>query len=131
MCDDDKNEKVEEFMRKSREHGIGCGNEIANVVKEIHPNALIIVPLYRSCIVIEQSEEEKKQGVCTIHSYADPHWLGRNIDIDALKLDDFHFEFCVQGDRQGPIILNKNYEKDVERECDKDEEPEIIEHDEN
>lgn len=100
-------EKVDEFVREHHEHGLGCGSEIANVAKEIHPDALAIVPLYRSCIVIEQSEEEKKDGVCTLHSYADPHWLGGEIDVNTLKSDDFHFEFHVRGDRQGPAIVNK------------------------
>lgn len=130
-CDDDKNEKVDEFMQKFHEHGLGCGDEIADVAKKIHPNALVIVPLYRSCIVIEQSEEEKKEGACTLHSYADPHWLGRDIDVDALKSDDFHSEFLVQGDRQGPVILNKNCDENAEEKCCKDEDPIVLEHDEN
>lgn len=126
MCDDKKedminesvdekaDEKVEKFMKTFREHGLGCGVKIADTVKEIHPDALAIVPLYRSCIVVVQSEEEKKDGVCTLHSYADPHWMGADIDVATLKLDDFHFEFIVQGDRQGPAILKKHCPENVE-----------------
>lgn len=129
MCKDDKkcdvDEKVNEFMQTFREHGLGCGIEIANVVKEMHPNALVIVPLYRSCIVIEQSEDEKKEGVCTLHSYADPHWCGGEIDIENLKSERFHCEFCIQGDRQGPIILNKK------EDGKKGEDQIIVENDEN
>lgn len=110
-CDDDKDEKVNEFMQEYHEHGLGCGSEIANIAKEIHPNALLILPLYRSCIVIEQTEEEKKEGVCTLHSYADPHWCGGDIDIENLKSKRFHFECKIQGDRQGPIINLKDEER--------------------
>lgn len=135
-CDDDKNDNVKEFMKDFRSRGLGCGAKIADVAKEIHPNALAIVPLYRSCIVIEQSKEEKKDGVCTLHSYADPHWLGGEIDVDTLKSDDFHFEFCIQGDRQGPTILKKHCGENVDVEYigdrhDEDECPKVVEHDEN
>ena len=141
MCSEDKNlksvdEKVDKFAREFQEHGIGCGNKIAEVVRELHPNALVIVPLYRSCIVIEQSEDEKKEGECTLHSYADPHWLGGEIDVENLKRSDFHSEFCVQGDRQGPIIINKNYaenekEDDTTEHGSIEEEKIFIENDEN
>ena len=122
-CDCEGTKKVDEFMKDFRARGLGCGNKIADVAKEIHPDALAVVPLYRSCIVIEQSEEEKKDGVCTLHTYADPHWLGAEIDVDTLKSDYFHFEFCVHGDRQGPAIVNKN---NID-----DEDKSIVENDEN
>lgn len=126
MCKNDKNcdcenKEVDEFMHEFHEHGIGCGNEIANIAKEIHHDAMIIIPLYRSCIVIEQSEKEKKEGVLTLHAYGDPHWKGREIDIETLKLDDFHVEFLIEGDRQCPIFINKS----------KKEDQLIIENDEN
>lgn len=132
MCKDDKNEKVNEFMKEFHEHGIECGNKIADIAKEMHPDAMAIISLYRSCIVIKQSEEEKKNGTCTIHSYADPHWLGEDIDVDTLKSDDFHFEFCVRGDRQGPVILKKNCDDNVEdRQDEEDEYSKVVEQDEN
>lgn len=136
--DNDKkvNEKVNEFVKEFHNHGLGCGDKIANIAKEIHPNALVVVPLYRSCIVIEQSEEEKKDGVCTLHSYADPHYLGGDIDLESLKSERFHYEFCVQGDRQGPVILKKHCGKNVDVEYigdqhSEDEYPRVLEQDEN
>ena len=114
QCNEDKDEKVQEFVKDFHEHGIGCGLEISKLAREIHPNAVAIVPLYRSCIVVEQSDEEKKEGVATIHAYADPHWLGRDITIDTLQSDDFHAKFIIQGKREGPEIYNvnaDNYEK--------------------
>lgn len=131
MCQDDKNKKVEEFMEQHHEHGLECGEKISNIAKELHPDALTIVPLYRSCIVIKQSDQEREDGVCTIHSYADPHWLGGEIDIDTLKSDDFHFEFYVQGDRQGPVIINKSPVKEDEQCNLQDEDKIFIENDEN
>lgn len=128
---DDVDAKVNEFMQDFQTRGLGCGSKIADIAKELHPDALAIVPLYRSCIVIVQSDEEKKDGVCTLHSYADPHWLGGEIDIDTLKSDDFHFEFCVRGDRQGPAIINKKLDENTEDKHDEDEYPKVMEHDEN
>ena len=97
-CDQDKDAKIDEFVQKFHEHGIGCGLEISKLAKDMHPNAVTIIPLYRSCVVIEQSEEEKKEGVVTIHAYADPHWMGGDITIDALMSDDFHAKFVIHRD---------------------------------
>lgn len=115
--DDDKNnEKVNAFMREFHRHGMNCGNEISRLAKEIHPNAITVVPLYRSCIVIEQSDEDKKYGTCTIHSYADPHWMGGDITIQNLKSDNFHSKFIVHGQREGPeicLVDANNYQKAI------------------
>lgn len=126
-------EKIEEVLDEMRENGIGCGIKIANIVKTIHPDALTIVPLYRSCIVVMQSDDEKKAGTCTIHAYADPHWRGQEIDFDTLKNGDFHFQFQVEGDRQGPIIIKKEIgveDNNCKYKCENDE-PRVLEYDEN
>lgn len=105
-------------MQEFHEHGIGCGLEISKLAKEMHPNAIAIVPLYRSCVVIEQNDEEKKEGVATMHAYADPHWMGGDITIEALQSEDFHAKFVIQGQRQGPevCLVNANsYQKMVEQ----------------
>lgn len=128
MCND-KDEKINEFVQEFHEHGLQCGSEISRLTKEMHPNAIAVIPLYRSCIVIEQSDDEKKEGIASIHAYADPHWLGGEIDIATLKSDDFHSKFFVQGRREGPGIYlenankfqeaveqnNADIEKDIER----------------
>ncbi len=103
-------QKVKEFTEKSHSHGMNCGQKIAEVAAFLHPNALLIVPLYRSCIVVEQDEQDKKDGSCTIHGYADPHWLGRDIDAHSLKSDTFHDCYKIHGDRQGPSFAKKNVE---------------------
>ena len=101
----DVDERVEEFSREFHAHGMGCGAEIAELAKEMHPGAIAIIPLYRSCIVIEQSDGDKKEGDCVIRAYADPHWLGGEIDSETLKSEEFHSVYHVQGDRQGPMIV--------------------------
>lgn len=109
--DKDTDEEVEKFRQEFQEHGIECGDKISKLAEIMHPDALLIVPLYRSCIVIEQNEEDKREGVATIHAYGDPHWLGGEITMDELKKDDFHAKFVVQGDRQGPGIFLENANK--------------------
>lgn len=101
----DVDENVKKFVQEFHTHGMGCGQKIAEIARFLHPDALLIVPLYRSCIVVEQSEQEQVDGSCTVHGYADPHWLGREIDAETLKSDDFHFIYEVHGDRQGPAIV--------------------------
>lgn len=124
MCDDikgndedsKKNEKINAFVQEFHEHGMKCGTEISRLAKEIHPNAIAVVPLYRSCIVVEQDDEDKKNGTCTIHSYADPHWMGGDITIQNLKNDDFHSRFVVHGQREGPeicLVDANNYQKAI------------------
>ena len=117
----EKDHEIKKTMQQFHKHGLNCGDEIAKVLKEMHPNALAIVPLYRSCIVIEQSEEEKKAGSCTIHAYGDPHWLGNDINEEMLKTNDIHFEYCIQGDRQRPIIMEKNSDNSIEDKYEHDE----------
>lgn len=58
-----------EFTNVFHTHGMGCGIKIAEIVKTIHSGAMIIIPLYRSCLVVEQSDEDLKEGDCTIHAY--------------------------------------------------------------
>jgi hypothetical protein len=113
VCDKSNNveTKLTEFMQEHHEHGIQCGLKIANLVKEIHPNAVAVIPLYRSCIAIVQKDKEYQDGTAVIHAYADPHWLGGEIDIETLKSDRFHKAFYVQGLREGPVVIPVNNEE--------------------
>ncbi len=120
--DSENQEKIDEFVKEFHEHGIGCGLDISKLAKEIHPNAIAIVPLYRSCIVIEQNDEDKKEGIATMHTYADPHWMGGEITIDALQSEDFHSIFNIQGLREGPeiVLINANsYQKMLDKSREK------------
>lgn len=118
----EKKDEVEKFMEKFHEHGIECGLVISELVRKIHPGAIAIVPLYRSCVVIEQSDVDKKEGIAVVHAYADPHWLGRDITVDTLQSDDFHSKFVVQGLREGPQINltdANNYQKMIMKESER------------
>lgn len=127
----DVDERVDKFVEEFHEHGLGCGNKIATLAKEMHPDAIAIIPLYRSCIVIEQSDNEKKEGLCILHGYADPHWLGGDIDIENLQRSDFHARFIVQGRREGPGIYLENADKDPDDKSLEDEHEKDIEDVEN
>lgn len=117
MCEIDRDcdtmKKIDDFVNDFHTHGLECGNKIAELIKEIHPNAVAIIPLYRSCIVIEQSDTEKRDGIAIIHSYADPHWLGKEIDIKTLISEEFHTKFIVQGYREGPEIYFESAEPNI------------------
>lgn len=107
------NDKDCQVLEEMHKIGIDCGREIARLAKVIHPDYMIAIPLYRSCIVIMQSEEEKDKGICTVHSYADPHWLGEEVDIETLKKEDFHTEFKIIGQRSSPELVYEKNEKTV------------------
>ena len=40
MCE--KDAKIDEFVQKFHENGIGCGLEISKLAKDMHPNAVTI-----------------------------------------------------------------------------------------
>jgi hypothetical protein len=112
QCDEEKtlenDEKINAFVQEFHKHGLQCGLDISKLTNDMHPNAIAIIPLYRSCVVIEQSDEEKKEGIATIHAYADPHWMGQDITVDTLQSEDFHAKFIIQGLREGPEICLVN-----------------------
>lgn len=90
---------------KFHNNGVKCGIKIAEIVKNMHSDIISVIPLYCSCIVITQNEIEKIDGTCIIHTYADPHWLGEEINIENLKRPEFHETFRVYGKIEGPEIL--------------------------
>lgn len=97
--------KVEKVVEEFNQLGMKCGKEIAKLAKDMHPDAKLILPLYRSCIVIEQSEEERESGICTMYTYADPHWLGKDITKENLSKEDFHRKITIEGQRDGPQLI--------------------------
>lgn len=105
--DDEANKCCTEVLQKMHDLGIDCGRQISKLARIIHPDHVTIIPLYRSCIVIVQSEEEKDIGICTVHSYGDPHWLGRDLNIETLKSDNFHTKFQIHGQRNSPELIFK------------------------
>lgn len=96
-----KNLEKEKDMQKTPDmmhnHGTECGIKIAAVVKELYPEAIAIIPLYRSCFVVTQDDAQKEKGNCTMHLYTDPHWFGEEINIDTLKKEECHKTVNVHG----------------------------------
>lgn len=120
-----KDNELNEVLDKFHKHGLQCGDEISKLAMIMHPDAICVIRLYRSCIVVVQSEEEKNTGDCTIHTYADPHWMGEEISIDTLSSNEFHSELKIYGHRSGPNI---EYKKGVRKiGGDKDEGKDDIE----
>jgi len=98
-------EFAKEVLAKLHEQGIKCGLKIAELAKQLHPNSLLVVPLYRSCMVVEQDKDAKEAGYCKLHFYADPHWLGEELTIENLKKKKFSSTVYVKGQRSGPDII--------------------------
>lgn len=90
-------EYIQQTLGRMCDHGIDCGIKIANVVKDLHPDAIVIVPLHRSCFVVTQNDIEKENGKCTMYLYTDPHWFGDDIDIDTLRKKKYHKTVDVYG----------------------------------
>lgn len=56
------------------------------IIQSMHPDALAIVPLYRSALVIDPlTVEEAKLGMATILVYHDPAWMGQETTPESLR----------------------------------------------
>jgi len=96
-----------EIVTTMHELGLQCGRDIAKLAEEMHPDALCIVPLYRSCMVVLQDEKLKKAGACKLILYGDPHWLGHEVTKGWLRRKQFHDTIIVRGERSNPRLLIK------------------------
>ena len=72
---EDMMEKHKDFFKKFHQHGLDCGNEIAQLLKSEHEDCLI-VPLYRSALAIRINEDE----TVSIFAAGDPHAQGEDIN---------------------------------------------------
>jgi len=91
---------LKEILARLHKRGMECGRKIAYIAESIHPNALLVVPLYRSCMVVEKGPYET---CCTLHFYGDPHWLGMDLSVENLK--KFHAKVIVHGQRSLPDLV--------------------------
>jgi len=74
------------------------------VVKQLHPDAKLIIPLYRSALVVPpQTKEEIERGSCKIILYHDPHWVGHD-KITTQNLPQFKEIIGVHGQCSGPDL---------------------------
>jgi len=98
--------KLQEVFEQLHQHGLECGREIARLAEEMHPDALAVVPLYRSCVVVLQDEQMKQAGNCKLILYGDPHWLGyKTITKKLLRRKAFHDTVIVKGERSNPRLF--------------------------
>lgn len=98
-----KDDILAEMKARMLEHGMNkCGVEIANIVREhMHPDALLVIPMYRSCLVLERdTTDEGNPDVVHAYTYGDPHWRGGEITQDALK-EEYEYLGAFVGQRTG------------------------------
>jgi len=93
-----------EIFKAMYKRGMTCGRRIAEIARQLHPNAVLIHPLYRSAVVIlpEQEEDEFK-----IIFYGDPHADGKEITPETVA--EMKREITLTGGRYFPstIYLDK------------------------
>lgn len=87
------------YLIYSHHTGMNTGDMISELAGKIHPKARIVIPLYRSCLVILPN----KRGDCRIIAYHDPAWMGHDVTIDTLR--NFKQVYIIQGQRSGPDII--------------------------
>lgn len=80
------------------------GKEIAGIAAKLHKNALCIVPLYRSCIVVLPPKGPiAKRGAVEIKMYHDPCWMGAD-ERTKKNLPEFCETLIISGQRSGPDL---------------------------
>jgi hypothetical protein len=101
---DEELAKVFEYMRKN---GVKTGQELMKLAKEMHSDTTIItaIPLYRSCLLIEQTDELRENGQCILHFYHDPEWMGETVTKETLV--KYYKKIIVQGQRSGADLLTE------------------------
>ncbi len=103
---------VDEFMEVMGKRGNKKGERIAGVAAELHPDALLIVPLYRSAVVVlPKNEEEQERGSMSLVLYHDPQWLGAD-DITTENLPRFKHVLQIWGQRSGPDVSIRTQDTD-------------------
>jgi len=95
--------EIKEFMEKFVKHGMGCGEQIGNILQKDYPKALVL-PLYRSAVAIEYDEEER---VIRLHCAGDPHVWGKDLIKDNIEEDTY----VISGNRFGPILYQILFDK--------------------
>ncbi len=89
--------KKSALTKKRYAAGLQIGRDILAVALKLHPNC-IGIPLYRSCMIIEQGV-----GCCFLHCYNDPGWMGEELTKDNLKR--YYEKVAILGDRAGAYFI--------------------------
>lgn len=97
-------EMIVDFEKEMGKSGNKTGEKIAHLAGELHPDALLIVPLYRSAVVVlPKNEEEQERGSMSLVLYHDPRWMGAD-DITTENLPRFKNNLKIWGQRSGPDL---------------------------
>ena len=109
QLNDDEKENLRRIIAEMQKLGMTRGETIAEVAKKMHPDAITILPLYRSCaVVVPQKDWQKYRGCWSIIMYGDPGAMGGDIDEEHLNDPMFKQEIIIYGQRFGPQILTGN-----------------------
>lgn len=73
------------------------------LVRRMHPRALAVVGLYRSCMVVLPQTKKQKSDSCTVVLYHDPQWMGQSVTMKNLR--QFRTFLEVVGQRSGPDLF--------------------------
>lgn len=102
---------IKKLVEKMADRGIEGGLEIADVAKKLHrKDALLIVPLYRGCMVVLKNNllNVSLRGAVEIKLYHDPQWLGAEVNKE--NLPNFCETMVLYGQRSGPTITKDGKE---------------------
>jgi len=76
--------------------GTSSGDEITKLAVQLHPDPILVWPLYRSCIIIPKQEVD---GDLTVIGYHDPSWMGDDRTVE--NLPRYRETFTIRGQRSG------------------------------
>lgn len=98
------NEEKKGVLEALRKKGVECGNKIADILEE-NENFDLVIPLYRCVMTVKVIDTSKEIGEVEhpgieIRSFPDPHFGGKEINIETIKEAETSRVF-VRGGRTG------------------------------
>lgn len=88
------------IKRAFNKMGRESGDEIAALARQLHRNAVAIVPLYRSAFVLLPQQRQERGHHMRAVIYHDPAWMGEDRTLDSLPR--YKSELTIMGQRSGP-----------------------------
>ncbi len=108
---EEKKMSVDKFFDKVMlPRGLDCGEQIAKIIKELHPDAAAVLPLYRSAIAVIPKQDKDGNKSIEIWGYGDPHVNGDDY-ITKENVKPFHSIVVIGGDRYGPKYYDKFFDE--------------------
>lgn len=88
---------LRDHVTKAMQRWVGLAIE---KLTDMYPNG-VVVPLYRSALVIiDQDEEQRRRGAVTLMVHHDPRWTGEEVNPETLAAHSYRID--VWGQRNGP-----------------------------